>query len=60
MAGKVKDSLVLNGKCPRCFHGLERWEISGDEREVMVADVCWNCGFEVGKRIEKKRKAGGA
>ena len=57
MAGKAKDSLVLGiRKCPRCGSALERSEIAGDERKVVVANVCWNCGWDSGEHVELKRK----
>jgi len=60
MAGKVVDRRVLSiRKCPFCAGDLERLEIAGDEKEVVIADVCWNCGFDYGERIERKRNIGG-
>jgi hypothetical protein len=35
---------------------LERLEVAGDEREVLVANVCWNCGWDSGEHVEVKRK----
>jgi len=54
MAGKVKDSRVR--KCPRCSRDLRRVEVAGDEKEVVVSDVCFSCGFDSGERIERRRK----
>jgi len=56
MVGKVKDRRVLEiRKCPRCGRDLERSEIAGDERKVVVANVCWNCGWDL-LHVEVKRK----
>lgn len=59
MAGKVKGRRDLR-KCPRCAGNVERLEIAGDEREVVIADVCLNCGLEFSERVEVKRNIGGA
>lgn len=63
MAGKSKDRGIqlkmpsaTNRKCPRCFHHTRRLELAGDEREVVVADVCLNCGLEFSERVEVRRK----
>jgi len=57
MAGKVKDRKALvNRRCPHCCGEMKRIEVSGDEREMLVSDVCWNCGFDSGERIERRRK----
>lgn len=57
MAGKVQDRRVLSfRKCPRCMRQLERLEVAGDEREVVIANVCWNCGWDSGEHVEVKRK----
>lgn len=57
MVEKVKDhGMKLNRKCSWCFNLVERMEVAGDEREVVVIDVCLNCGMEFGERVEEKRK----
>lgn len=58
MAGKAKGRRDLR-KCPRCFGNVERLEVAGDGREVVVAVVCLNCGFELSEHIERKRNIGG-
>ena len=55
MAGKVKDHRAFS-KCPRCMKYLERMEVAGDEREVVVVFVCMSCGFECGEHVEAKGK----
>lgn len=57
MAEKVKDRQVWGiQRCPHCCGEMKRVEISGDEREAIVSDVCWNCGFDSGERIERRKK----
>jgi hypothetical protein len=58
MAGKVKDRGVCR-RCPHCRGDLERFELAGDEREVVVAEVCRDCGFSYPERVEVRRNKGG-
>jgi uncharacterized protein with PIN domain len=54
MASRLEDRRKVElRRCPECGRELERWEVAGDEREVVVANVCRGCGTEYGEWVEK-------